>query len=85
MKIPRALLSNLYQFFSNQAQDPQDVADAYVALLAKPFGERPLRTTVDKMGMGEHLEGYNDHISKVTDGIYSAFHINHLLEVNRDS
>ena len=85
MEIPRALLSNLYQFFSNQAQDTQDVADAYVAILAKPFGERPLRTTVDKMGMGEHLEGYNDHISRVTDGIYSAFHINHLLEVKQES
>ncbi|KAB0285519.1 SDR family oxidoreductase [Vibrio fortis] len=70
---------------NNPAQDPQDVADAYVALLAKPFGERPLRTTVDKMGMGEHLEGYNDHISRVTDGIYSAFHINHLLEVKQES
>jgi len=70
---------------NNPAQNPQDVADAYVALLGKPFGERPLRTTVDKMGMGEHLEGYNDHISKVTNGIYGAFHIGHLLDVKKES
>ncbi|NQZ79206.1 MAG: SDR family oxidoreductase, partial [Ekhidna sp.] len=39
---------------NNPAQDPQNVADAIVHLIETPAGERPARTVVDKMGMGDH-------------------------------
>ncbi|MBL8992369.1 MAG: SDR family oxidoreductase [Spirochaetia bacterium] len=66
---------------ANPAQDPKDVAAAIAELIGKPRGERPFRTTVDRMGMGEHVKGYNEHLDKVTAGIYTAFGIGHLLKV----
>ncbi|MBU6152983.1 MAG: SDR family oxidoreductase [Bdellovibrionales bacterium] len=68
---------------SNKAQDPKNVATAIAELISKPRGERPFRTVVDKMGMGEHIVGYNEHLDKVTSGIYSAFGIGHLLKVRK--
>lgn len=68
---------------SNKAQDPKNVATAIAELISKPRGERPFRTVVDKMGMGEHIMGYNEHLDKVTSGIYSAFGIGHLLKVRK--
>lgn len=66
---------------SNPAQDPKNVATAIVELIAKPRGERPFRTVVDKMGMGDSVTGYNEYLDKVTNGIYSAFGIGHLLKI----
>ena len=66
---------------SNPAQDPQHVADAIVDLVDRPSGQRPFRTVVDKMGMGDHIVGYNEHLEKVTQGIYSAFGMADMLNV----
>lgn len=66
---------------SNPAQDPANVATAIVNLIGLPRGKRPFRTVVDKMGMGDHVLGYNDHMDKLTTGIYTAFGIGHLLTV----
>ena len=43
---------------ANPKQNPQDVADAISALIDTPAGDRPFRTIVDKIGMGEAIEGY---------------------------
>ena len=64
---------------SNPAQDPRMVADAIVALVEAGAGERPFRTVVDKMGMGTHVSGYNDHLAQVTSVIFGAFGITPLL------
>jgi NAD(P)-dependent dehydrogenase (short-subunit alcohol dehydrogenase family) len=64
---------------SNEAQDPQLVADALLALVTAPAGTRPFRTIVDRMGMGDHLEGYNAHLAQVTAGIFGAFGIAPML------
>jgi NAD(P)-dependent dehydrogenase (short-subunit alcohol dehydrogenase family) len=49
------------------AQKPQLVADAIVALIEAPSEQRPLRTTVDEMGIGEHVRQHNaSHDSMIT-------------------
>lgn len=66
---------------ANPAQDPKNVAEAIVKLVETPAGQRPFRTIVDKMGMGDHVQSYNDHLAKLTSGIYQAFGIGHLLQL----
>ncbi|TQV74793.1 SDR family oxidoreductase [Aliikangiella marina] len=66
----------------NPAQDPKLVSEAIVSLINTPAGERPFRTVVDKMGMGDHIEGYNEHLEKLTQGIYTAFGTDGLLNLN---
>jgi hypothetical protein len=45
------------------------------------IGERPFRTIVDNMGMGDPIIGYNDNLDKVTQGIYSVFGMTDMLHV----
>ncbi len=66
---------------ANPKQNPQDVADAISALIDTPAGDRPFRTVVDKMGMGEPIEGYNQQLQQITSGIYNAFGIGDLLKL----
>jgi NAD(P)-dependent dehydrogenase (short-subunit alcohol dehydrogenase family) len=61
-------------------QNPQRVADAIAALIASPRGERPLRTTVDALGMGAAVNGYNDALAGLTAGLYKNFGMDHLLK-----
>ena len=68
---------------SNPAQNPQDVANAVVGLVEGEAGSRKFRTIVDKMGMGDHLEGYNDSLGGITQGVYGAFGIDHLLNLKK--
>lgn len=80
---PKQLFTNFEQALANNpAQNPQDVANAIVNLIETPAGERPLRTTVDKMGMGDAIVGYNEHLEQVTTGIYSAFGMEGMLKLN---
>lgn len=66
---------------ANEAQKPQDVADAIATLIETPAGTRPFRTVVDKMGMGDHIVEYNGHLDKVTEGIYGAFGMSDMLKL----
>lgn len=66
---------------ANPAQDPQLVADAVVQVIETPAGRRQFRTVVDRMGMGEAVEPYNEHLEKLGAGIYAAFGIAHLRQV----
>lgn len=66
---------------NNPQQDPQRVADAFAELIDKPVGEKPFRTTVDFIGMGEHVEKYNEHLNQVTQGLYGNFGIANMLTV----
>ena len=50
-------------------------------LLQTEPAQRPLRTVVDKLGMGVAVEPYNEAHTGVTQGIYGAFGLAHLLEV----
>jgi NAD(P)-dependent dehydrogenase (short-subunit alcohol dehydrogenase family) len=68
---------------NNPQQDPQRVADTFAELIDKPFGEKPFRTTVDFIGMGDHVEKYNEHLSQVTHGLYTNFGIAGMLNVTK--
>lgn len=57
----------------NPAQNPQNVADAIVKVIETPAGRREFRTIVDKMGMADAIQPYNEHLEKVMSGIYTAF------------
>ena len=66
---------------NNPDQKPEDVSDALVKLIETDPADRPFRTLVDKMGMGAAVEGYNQAHEQVTKGVFSAFGIDHLLNV----
>lgn len=66
---------------ANPAQNPKHVADAIVKLIETPAGQRPFRTIVDKMGMGDAIQPYNEQLEKLSSAIYAAFGIDHLREL----
>jgi NAD(P)-dependent dehydrogenase (short-subunit alcohol dehydrogenase family) len=68
---------------NNPQQDPQRVADAFAELIDKPYGEKPFRTTVDFIGMGDHVQKYNEHLGQVTTGLYTNFGIAGMLSVQK--
>ena len=65
----------------NPAQDPQNVADAIAKLIETPGGQRPMRTVVDNMGMGDHINPYNDSLQQIHAGIYNAFGMGDMLKL----
>ena len=66
---------------SNPAQSPQNVADAILSLVETPAGKRPVRTVVDNMGMGAHIEPYNSNLDQIHHGIFSAFGMEDMLNL----
>jgi NAD(P)-dependent dehydrogenase (short-subunit alcohol dehydrogenase family) len=85
-QMPEGFLKGFEQALAaNPAQDPKNVAAAIADLIAKPRGARPFRTVVDKMGMGDHVVGYNEHLEKMETGIYTAFGIGHLRQVKLEA
>jgi len=67
---------------SNTEQNAQNVADAISILINTPAGQRKFRTVVDKMGMGEHIEGYNNQHKQFTSEIFNMFGIEKMLELS---
>ncbi len=63
-------------------QNPQLVADALLSLVNTAHGERPFRTQVDTLGMGDHVKNANDLQEQITQGIFTAFGIDGMLKVN---
>lgn len=79
---PMALFDGFEQALANNpAQNPQNVADAIVGLVDTPAGQRKFRTVVDKMGMGDAIEGYNNQLEQITTAIYSAFGMGEMLKL----
>ena len=79
---PRSMIEGFEAAMSgNPDQDPQHVADAVVALLASPAGERPFRTVVDGMGIADALTPYNQAGDAVSAGLYGAFGMADLLKL----
>ena len=65
----------------NPAQDPQNVADAIANLVNTPAGERQVRTVVDNMGMGAHIDPYNKQLDAIHEGIFGAFGMGDMLKL----
>jgi NAD(P)-dependent dehydrogenase (short-subunit alcohol dehydrogenase family) len=84
MKAPQQMGENFYNvLLNNPQQDPQRVADAFAHLINLPHGEKPFRTTVDFIGMGDHVQKYNEHLDQVTTGLYTNFGIAGMLSVKK--
>ncbi|MEM6803626.1 MAG: SDR family NAD(P)-dependent oxidoreductase [Bacteroidota bacterium] len=81
-KAPEQMFENFEgALASNPAQNPQNVADAIAKLINTPAGERPMRTVVDNMGMGTHIEPYNAQLAQIHEGIYTAFGMGDMLKL----
>lgn len=63
-------------------QRPERIAEAVVALLDRPFGEKPFRTVVDYVGVGPEIERYNDVLHDVTRKVLTNFGIEQMLDLN---
>ncbi len=63
-------------------QRPERIAEAVVALLEKPFGQKPFRSVVDHIGVGPQIERYNDVLHEVTRNIMTSFGIEDMLKLN---
>lgn len=63
-------------------QRPERIAEAVVDLLEMPFGQKPLRTVVDHVGVGPQIERYNDVLHDVTRNIMTSFGIEGMLKLN---
>lgn len=84
MQAPHGMLAGFEQALeANTEQRPQKVADAISNLLEIPYGEKPMRTTVDYMGMGENIDKYNEMLHNITHGIYSAFGTEGMLKIKK--
>jgi len=66
---------------SNTEQKSKNVADAISMLIDTPAGQRKFRTVVDKMGMGEYIEGYNNQHEQFTSDIFNRFGIEEMLKL----
>lgn len=66
---------------SDNAPNPQDVADTILNLIETPAGERPLRTVVDPMTGGEGPTTINQVSSQVQSQLLNGFGMANLLSV----
>ncbi|MEM6615972.1 MAG: SDR family oxidoreductase [Pseudomonadota bacterium] len=83
---PTAALEGFAAFLEqNPQQSPQLVADAVVDVVGKAPGTRPFRTEVDKIGMGDPIKAYNDHLEQITGGVFSSLGIEGMLTLNTAS
>jgi NAD(P)-dependent dehydrogenase (short-subunit alcohol dehydrogenase family) len=64
------------------AQRPERIAEAVVALLDLPFGEKPFRTVIDHTGVGPEIARYNDALHDVTRTVLTNFGIERMLDLN---
>jgi NAD(P)-dependent dehydrogenase (short-subunit alcohol dehydrogenase family) len=84
MHFPETMFSSFESGLKNNPQqDPQRVADAIAELIEKPYGEKPFRTAVDFMGMGDPIQKYNEHLEQIMSGLYSNFGMSGLLSVKK--
>lgn len=82
MNAPEAMWTNFGAAVANNPeQKPEKVAEAILNLLKQPFGQRPFRTTVDSMGMGDMVNQSNDLQDKITEGMFNNFGIGDMLKV----
>lgn len=79
---PKASLRHFESFLAqNPQQDPRLVAEAVVDIITRAPGTRPFRTEVDRIGMGEAIRGYNDHLAQVTAELYTNLGIGEMLRL----
>ncbi|MDW3192985.1 MAG: SDR family oxidoreductase [Cytophagales bacterium] len=83
-QVPDVALNNYVQYIETiPEQKPEKVANAVVALVNTPFGEKPFRTVVDFSGLKEPVEQYNKVLDGTTKAIYAANGVDNLLTLNK--
>jgi NAD(P)-dependent dehydrogenase (short-subunit alcohol dehydrogenase family) len=81
-KAPAGMARNFEKALeANKEQKPQNVADAIAKLIDTPAGRRSFRTVVDKMGMGDQIKDYNEHLEQVHSGLYNAMGMGDMLKL----
>lgn len=84
-QIPDAAINGYVQYIESiPAQKPERIAEAVVALIETPFGQKPYRTVVDFSGLKEPIESYNKALSETTRAIYTANGVVDMLQLNID-
>lgn len=84
MQAPKKMGENFHNvLMNNPQQNPQCVADTFANLVDLPYGEKPFRTTVDYLGMGDNVEKYNNLLGQITQGLYTNFGIVEMLSVKK--
>lgn len=79
---PEAGLHQFEQLLAQHPeQDPENVAKAVAALVALPKGQRPFRTIVDSLGMGQAIAPYNQQLERITETLYGHFGMADMLKV----
>ncbi len=75
-KIPGSILEHFMEIFSSEdAPDPQDVADAVSELVGMPVGQRPARKIV---GAAYGSDAVNDSTAPVQNQVIDALGLSHL-------
>lgn len=83
MQAPQMMGQAFGQMLQNTPQqNPQTVADAILQVMETPAGQRPFRTAVDFIGMGDMVKPYNDQLHHMTEQLYANMHMGHMLKVN---
>ncbi|MEZ5652913.1 MAG: SDR family NAD(P)-dependent oxidoreductase [Burkholderiaceae bacterium] len=81
--VPRMSARGLAELLqATPGQRPERIAEAVVALLDKPFGQKPFRTVVDHTSVGQEIERYNSVLHDVTRNVMTAFGIEQMLALN---
>ncbi len=86
MKAPKDTFEGFQKAIEHyDEQIPENVAGAIASLIDMPYGDKPMRTTVDYMGMGTSVDDYNKMYEKIVYSIYSAFGNEEMLSVKHPS
>ncbi|MEM8896150.1 MAG: SDR family NAD(P)-dependent oxidoreductase [Bacteroidota bacterium] len=64
-------------------QKPEKVVEAIVGLVNADKGQRPFRTVVDNLGMGEPIKGYNEQLEGVMKAVFGNFQMSGMLSTNK--
>ncbi|MEQ8713536.1 MAG: SDR family oxidoreductase [Cyclobacteriaceae bacterium] len=64
-------------------QKPEKVVEAITALVNMQKGQRPFRTVVDHIGMGEPITAFNEHLEGIMKGVYANFQMPEMLGLNK--
>lgn len=79
---PKASLRHFESFLAqNPQQDPRLVAEAVADVVSRPRGTRPFRTEVDRIGMGDAIRAYNEHLAQLTSGLYANLGMADMLQL----
>lgn len=80
--LPDTLLASVESVFeANPDQTVELVSDAIVKLIKMPHGDRPMRTEVDMMFMGNLVAPLNRQLEEANKKVYEAFQMDYLTKV----